>query len=151
GLVVATGPLERILRGFSSALPETGPEVHLAVLPHLGVPLLASVLTLGLGIVLCVLARPVAAAQKRLSPQTWADGGLLGAADAERGFGRMLRATAAVSIVVTTLFQRGSLPYTLGTMLVALIALVTPVALTQSPLPDNLVLFQHPLELIVLP
>src|SRR5699024_12853443 len=89
--------------------------------------------------------------QKRLSPQSWADGGLLEALDAERGFRRILRATDAVSIVVTTLFQRGSLPYTLGTMLVALIALVTPVALTQSPLPANLVLFHHPLELIVLP
>ena len=151
GLVAATDPLERLLRAYSTALPETGQEVHLAVVPHLGVPLLASAVTLGLGIGLSLLARPVAVLQKRLSPQSWADGGLLEALDAERGFRRILRATDAVSIVVTTLFQRGSLPYTLGTMLVALIALVTPVALTQSPLPDNLVLFHHPLELIVLP
>src|SRR5699024_487471 len=151
GLVAATDPLERLLRAYSTALPETGQEVHLAVVPHLGVPLLASAVTLGLGIGLSLLARPVAVLQKRLSPQSWADGGLLEALDAERGFRRILRATDAVSIVVTTLFQRGSLPYTLGTMLVVLIALVTPVALTQSPLPDNLVLFHHPLELIVLP
>ena len=151
GLVAATGPLEQLLRAYASTLPHAGQEVHLAVVPHLGVPLLASVLTLGLGIGLSLLARPFAALQKRLSPQTWADGGLLEAFDAERGFRRILRATDAVSIVATTLFQRGSLPYTLGTMLVVLIALVTPVALTQSPLPDNLVLFHHPLELILLP
>src|SRR5699024_7587880 len=88
--------------------------------PPAAPPLLASAVTLGLGIGLSLLARPVAVLQKRLSPQSWADGGLLEALDAERGFRRILRATDAVSIVVTTLFQRGSLPYTLGTMLVAL-------------------------------
>ena len=36
-------------------------------------------------------------------------------------------------------------------MLVVLIALVGPIAVTQAPLPDNLVLFQHPLEMILLP
>jgi multicomponent Na+:H+ antiporter subunit A len=151
GLSAVAGSLEEVMRAASSVLPETGQEVHLAVIPHLGVPLLASVVTLGLGVALSALARPVARFQKRVSPQAWAEGGVLEALDAERGFRRMLRATDAVSIVATTLFQRGSLPYTLGTMLVVLIALVTPVALTQSPLPDNLVLFQHPVELIVLP
>ena len=151
GLAVAAGPLEEVLRAGAGVLPENGSEVHLAVIPHLGVPLLASVVTLGLGVGLSALARPFARLQKRVSPQAWADGRLLEAFDAERGFRRILRGTDAVSIVATTLFQRGSLPYTLGTMLVVLIALVAPVALTQSPLPDNLVLFQHPLELILLP
>ncbi len=151
GLVLVGGPLEQTLRAFSSMLPRTGAEVHLAVVPHLGIPLLASVVTLGLGIVTCALARPVARLQKKLSPQSWADGGLLEAFDAERGFRRILRGTDALSIVATTLFQRGSLPYTLGTMLVVLIALVAPVAVTQTSPPQNLVLFQHPVELIVLP
>ncbi|HEX7349564.1 Na+/H+ antiporter subunit A [Brachybacterium sp.] len=150
-LSLAAGPLEETLRAHTALLPETGEDVHLAVVPHLGVPLLASGLTLGLGIALCLLARPFATLQKALSPQTWAEGGVLEAFDAERGFRRLLRGTDALSIVATTLFQRGSLPYTLGTMMVVLIALVIPVALTQSPLPDNLVLFQHPLELILLP
>ncbi|AXK47246.1 Na+/H+ antiporter subunit A [Brachybacterium saurashtrense] len=151
GLAAAAGPLEEVLRAAAAVLPEGEQTVHLAVVPHLGVPLLASALTLALGAVLCVGARPVAALQKRLSPQCWADGPVLEALDAERGFRRMLRLTDAASIVVTTLFQRGSLPYTLGTMLVVLIALVTPVALTHSTPPDNLVLFQHPLELVLLP
>ncbi|WP_299299630.1 Na+/H+ antiporter subunit A [uncultured Brachybacterium sp.] len=150
-LAVAAGPLEEVLRTYSSLLPETGPGVHLVVIPHLGVPLLASVLTLGLGIGLALLAKPFAKLQKRISPQRWADGGLLEAFDAERGFRRILRGTDALSIAATALFQRGSLPYTLGTMLVVLIALVGPIAVTQAPLPDNLVLFQHPLELILLP
>src|SRR5699024_166706 len=151
GLVAATDPLARLLRASSTALPATGPEVHLAVVPPLAVPLLASAVPLGPGLGLRLPARPVGVLQPRPSPQTWAAGGLLEALYAGRGFRRTLRATDAVSIVVTTLFQRGALPYTLGTMLVVLIALVTPVALTQSPLPDNLVLFHHPLELIVLP
>lgn len=150
-LAVAAGPLEEVLRTYSSLLPETGPGVHLVVIPHLGVPLLASVLTLGLGIGLALLAKPFAKLQKRISPQRWADGGLVEAFDAERGFRRILRGTDALSIAATALFQRGSLPYTLGTMLVVLIALVGPIAVTQAPLPDNLVLFQHPLELILLP
>ena len=148
-LVPLAGPLEEVLRAYSAVLPETGEEVHLAVIPHLGVPLLASAATLGLGIVLSLGAKPVARLQRAVSPQTWA--GEVDALDAERSFRRMLRGTDSASIAVTTLFQRGSLPYTLGTMLVVLIALVVPVALTRSALPDNLVLFQHPLELILLP
>src|SRR5699024_10631407 len=96
GLVAATDPLERLLRAYSTALPETGQEVHLAVVPHLGLPLLASAVTLGLGIGLSLLARPVSVLQKRLSPQSWADGGLLVALDAERGFRRSLRGADAV-------------------------------------------------------
>lgn len=150
-LAVLASPVETVLRTYSAVLPETEEAVHLAVIPHLGVPLLASVLTLGLGIGLCLLAKPFAQFQKRVSPQHWAEGGMTDAFDAERGFRRILRGTDALSIVATTLFQRGSLPYTLGTMLVVLVGLVAPVALSQAPLPDNLVLFQHPLELIVLP
>ena len=74
-LVVAVGPLEEALRAYSSILPETGTEVHLAVVPHLGIPLLASVLTLALGIGLSLLAQvPSRSLQKKLSPQRWADG-----------------------------------------------------------------------------
>lgn len=150
-LAVATGPLETVLRAHADLLPEAGEAVHLALVPHLGVPLLASVIALAIGALMGVFARPVAKAQRALSPQSWAGGPLFEAFDAERGFRRMLRAIDGISIIATTLFQRGSLPYTLGTMLVVLIALVAPVALTQAPLPQNLVLAQHPLELIVLP
>ena len=150
-LIVLTSPLEEVLRTYASVLPETGEGIHLVVVPHLGVPLLASAITLGLGIVLCLIPRPVALLQKAVSPLTWAPERALDVLDAERGFRRILRTVDKLSIIITPLFQRGSLPYTLGTMLVVLLALVAPVALTQSPLPDNLVLFQHPVELIVLP
>ncbi|MFB9999630.1 MULTISPECIES: Na+/H+ antiporter subunit A [Brachybacterium] len=150
-LIVLTSPLEEMLRAYASVLPETGEGIHLVVIPHLGVPLLASAITLGLGMVLCLIPRPVALLQKAVSPLTWAPERALDVLDAERGFRRILRTVDKLSIVITPLFQRGSLPYTLGTMLVVLLALVAPVALTQSPLPDNLVLFQHPVELIVLP
>lgn len=145
------GPLEKVLRGFSAQLPETGQGIHLVVIPHLGVPLLASVVALGLGVVLCLLARPFAVLQKQVSPQTWAGEEVLDRIDAERGFRRLMRSIDAASVAVTPLFQRGSLPYTLGTMLLVLIVLVAPIAISQSPLPDNLVFFHHPVELIVLP
>ena len=151
GLSFVTVPLEEVLGGYAEMLPATGEDLHLAVIPHLGVPLLASIITLGLGALLSALARPFAKAQKKVSPQTWAAGGVVDAFDADRGFRRLLRGIDSLSVAVTPLFQRGSLPRTLGTMLVVLIALVAPVALTQSPTPDNLVLFQHPIELLVLP
>ncbi|HIY24301.1 MAG TPA: Na+/H+ antiporter subunit A [Candidatus Brachybacterium merdigallinarum] len=149
-LSVVAGPLEEVLRGYSAAVPTAQSHTHLAVIPPLGVPLLASVVTLGLGAVLCVLARPLSAFQTRVSPERW------GARwqewiDAERAFRRLMRGMDALSMAVTPLFQRGSLPYTLGTMLVVMIGTAAPIALTQSPVPDNLVLFQHPVELLVLP
>src|SRR5699024_7669586 len=71
--------------------------------------------------------------------------------DSERLFRRIMRGLDALAVVVTPLFQRGSLPYTLGMMLLVLIGLTVPVALTQTPVPTNLVLFEHPVELLVLP
>src|SRR5699024_5224829 len=115
-----------------------------------GVPLLASALTLGLGAVACVLSRPLARFQRAISPQRWGQQ-VQDWVDAERTWRRLMRGIDALSVAVTPLFQRGSLPYTLGTMLVVLIALTAPTALSQAPLPDNLVLFQHPIELLVLP
>lgn len=151
GLPLVAAPLEEALRGAAGVLPDTTQEVHLVVIPHLGVPLLASVVTLALGLVLCLIAKPFQRFQKAVSPQSWAGERALDVIDSERGFRRILRATDSLSVAITPLFQRGSLPYTLGTMFVVLIALVTPVALTQSPVPDNLVLFHNPIELIVLP
>lgn len=150
-LAALTGPLEAILRGFSSVLPETGQAVHLAVIPHLGVPLLASVVALGVGVLVCLAAKPLARFQKKVSPQSWANEELLDRIDSERAFRRVMRLVDSAAVAVTPLFQRGSLPYTLGTMLLVLIALVAPVAVSLSPVPDNLVLFHHPVELIVLP
>ncbi|MFC7375190.1 Na+/H+ antiporter subunit A [Brachybacterium sp. GCM10030268] len=150
-LAAASGRVEEIVAAVAAAVPAAGETVHLAVVPSPGVPLLASVLTLGLGVVLCVAARPFARFQKQVSPQRWAGEEALDRIDAERGFRRLLRKIDSLSVAVTPLFQRGSLPYTLGTMLLVLIAVVVPVAITLTPVPTNLVLFHHPLELIVLP
>ncbi|MGY5765623.1 Na+/H+ antiporter subunit A [Brachybacterium sp. DNPG3] len=150
-LPAAAGPLEDLLAGFAATVPDTGSHAHLAVVPHLGVPLLASAVTLGTGAVLCVLARPFARLQRAVSPQTWAGDRGQEWWDAERMFRRTMRAVDTVAVAITPLFQRGSLPYTLGTMLVVMMGLTIPVALTMAPLPDNLVLFHQPVELLVLP
>ena len=132
--------------------PHTAPAgVHLALVPHLGVPLLASLTAIGAGILLAVLASPVARVQRALSPETWGSETLRDLVDAERGFRRIMRGIDAVAVAVTPLTQRGSLPYTLGTMLVVLLALASPLALSSAPLPGNLVLFHQSVELLVLP
>ncbi|MEE1618067.1 Na+/H+ antiporter subunit A [Brachybacterium sp. J153] len=150
-LVAVLGPLEEVLRGVSAGLPPSEEGIHLVVLPHLGVPLLASAVTLGTGALLASRMRWLNTLQKRVSPQRWAREELQDWLDAERLFRKLMRATDLLAIAVTPLFQRGSLPYTLGTMLLVLIALVGPVALVGAPVPDNLVLMQHPIELLVLP
>lgn len=147
GLAVLAHPVEVVLRGFSDTLPEAGAAIHLAVVPHLGVPLLASVVTLGAGALLAGLARPVEDLQHAISPQRWGTGRAADLVDAERGFRRLMRGVDALAVAVTPLFQRGSLPMTLGTMLLVLIAVAAPIATLRAPLPDNLVLFHHPIEI----
>lgn len=145
---VAT-PLEHALHGYSETLRATDAGAHLVIIPHLGAPLVASLVAIGLGIVLAVLAAPVERLQRALSPQShgaeieeWVD--------AEKTFRRLMRGTDRIAVAVTGLFQRGSLPYTLGTMFVVLIALTVPVALQLGALPTNLVWFFHPAEALVL-
>src|SRR5690625_6393934 len=86
-----------------------------------------------MGAVLCVLARPIAKLQRTISPQTWGREALQEWTDSERLFRRIMRGLDALAVVVTPLFQRGSLPYTLGMMLLVLIGLTVPGALTQTP------------------
>ena len=150
-LAVLAGPLESILRAFSAVLPETGKGIHLVVIPHLGVPLLLSAVTLGLGALLIVLAGPLERLQKAVSPNTWGGETVQEWFDAERSFRRLMRGTDALATAVTPLFQRGSLPFTLSSMLVVLIAMVAPFALLNGETTPNLVLFHSPLELALLP
>ena len=150
-LVALTGPMEEVVAAVAATIPAATAHAHLVVIPHLGVPLLLSAVTLGLGALLIACARPFSRLQERISPQTWGQGELREWVDAERGFRRLMRGTDAVAVTVTPLFQRGSLPFTLGTMLLVLIAMVTPIAVGRTPLPGNLVLFHHPLELLLVP
>jgi multicomponent Na+:H+ antiporter subunit A len=146
---------EEVLRGFSAqvsllAADGTGAEadVHLAAIPHLGVPLLLSAVTLGTGVLLCALAQRLERFQHRVSPLNWAGGRLAQWIDSERVFRAGMRGLDLVAVSVTPLFQRGSLPYTLTTMLLVLIAVGTPLVLA-GDLPDNTVLFHQPLEIVL--
>lgn len=160
-LPLAAGPLERLLLRAADGLPAPGgaalaaaehTQVHLSMLPHLGVPLLASLLAIALGALLLARgAKPFARLQRAVSPTRWAGGRLHDWVDAERLFRRTMRAIDATAVAVTPLTQRGSLPYTLGTMLVVLILLAAPIALTSAPSPTVLVPYHHALELLVLP
>lgn len=150
-LAAFSGSVETVAALIAEGLPAHGKEVHLVVVPHLGVPLLLSAVTLATGAALCLLSRPVERLQRALSPATWGREGIAEWVDAERGFRRLMRWVDKLAILVTPLFQRGSLPYMLGTMLLVLILLPSPITIAQSPVPDNLVLYHHPVELMVLP
>jgi multicomponent Na+:H+ antiporter subunit A len=136
--------VERVLVGYASTLAATGPRIHLTALPHLGVPLALSAVTIGCGVVLCLLARPFGRFQKAVSPQSWRGGSLAHTVDAESGFRRLMRAVDLTAMNLTPLYQRGSLPFTLGIVLVVLMAAALP--LLGAPTPDVLVLFHSPIE-----
>jgi multicomponent Na+:H+ antiporter subunit A len=163
-LPFASHRLETILRGFSETVPalatgvlggagaagEHASSVHLTMVPHLGVPLALSGVALGAGALLAVLARPVERLQRAVSPQRWSERRIGVLLDAERGFRGIMRAVDGLAILVTPLYQRGSLPFTLGTMLVVTIALAAPILFWQNPVPDNLVPFMTPVEILLL-
>ncbi|MCS6712205.1 Na+/H+ antiporter subunit A [Brachybacterium sp. EF45031] len=142
---LATG-VEGILHAQVEDLPQVGEETHLALVPHLGVPLLLSALTFGFGVLLAVAARPMERLQAAVSPDRFREGPLGDLVDAERGFRRLMREVDRVAVEVTPVFQRGSLPLTLGTMLLVLIALTVPTTLGALPVDNRLVLFHHPAE-----
>ncbi|WP_165831747.1 Na+/H+ antiporter subunit A [Brachybacterium endophyticum] len=147
--VLAHG-LEVITARIADGVPGEHAGVHLAIVPHLGVPLLLSAVTLGLGVLVAVLARPVERFQRAVSPQRWAPGRAGVLLDAERGFRGLMRAVDSIAVLVTPLYQRGSLPFTLGTMLVVIIAMAAPILFWQNPLPDNFVPFMRPVEILLL-
>ncbi|MGP9694397.1 Na+/H+ antiporter subunit A [Brachybacterium sp. AOP25-B2-12] len=148
-LPALAGTLEDVLHGYSDTLPSAPAAVHLVVVPHLGVPLLASVLALGIGALVAWRAGAVERFQQAVSPQRRGED-FASWFDAEKTFRRIMRGTDRLAVAVTGLFQRGSLPYTLGTMLIVLIALTVPVALSYGRIPTNIVWFFHPGELFVL-
>src|SRR5699024_9152532 len=67
---------------------------------------------------------------------------------------RRLRAVFLISVtgyVVALLFLVAGAPDVATTQVLVETAMTVPVALTQTPVPTNLVLFEHPVELLVLP
>nr|WP_283774648.1 Na+/H+ antiporter subunit A [Brachybacterium equifaecis] len=150
GLLALAHPLEEVLREIAGAVPGPDNGVHLAVIPHWGVPLLLSAVTLGAGAALIALARPFEKLQRAVTPDRWAGGRLAEWTDAERGFRRLMRGVDLVAVTITPLYQRGSLPFTLGTAFVVLIALTAPILLSQAPLPANIVAHSSPVEWLLL-
>lgn len=148
-LIVGAHPLEELLRGYADTFEQVGKANHLAVIPEIGIPLLLSGVTLGAGAVLIVFARRVERFQRAVSPQTIRDGALMEWLDAERMFRRTLRTTDALAVAITPYFQRGSLPFTLGTAFVVLIVAVA-YPIFRLDIRNNLLLFHNPAELLLL-
>ena len=136
-------------RTMPSALDGAAAEaVHLGPVPHLGAPLLASIAALALGGLLILLAGPVERTQAAVAPRP--ESSLASLLDSERLFRRTLRGTDRAAALVTSLYQRGSLPYTIGTILMVLIGLGTWVLAFKDAAHLRLVAWMNPAEPLVL-
>ncbi|MDO5645188.1 MAG: Na+/H+ antiporter subunit A [Dermabacter sp.] len=157
--IAAVGPLDALMaliaRGAHAAqvaigLATAGPidPGHLVILPtSLSIPFLASLTALAVGGLAAYFHRPVESFQKAVSPQSHPWGHKV---DAERGFRAFMRGIDLVSVHTTAIFQRGSLPFNVGTIFLVMIALSTAILMFQPTLPANIVLYQHPAEVAVL-
>ncbi|WP_084252781.1 Na+/H+ antiporter subunit A [Devriesea agamarum] len=144
---LSPSPLEHALAPIAHALPTMHTSGHLALWPGVGVPLGLTVLTIGLGIALCVAARRVEQVQTAVSPSHRP---VLGWLDADRVFRSSLRAIDEIALRITARIQRGSLPFALGTALVTLVVLVWFFALSGGISEVKLVAFHSPMGPVVL-
>ena len=139
-LIPFAGPCARVLAVASDE------EFPLSAIPHLGVPLYASLAAIAGGVLLIAAAAPVERFQAAVSPQRWKYGHFV---DAEKGFRALMRATDLMSVQVTALMQRGSLPLNLSIIFIVLIALSGGLILRADGPPSTIVWFHHWSELCI--
>ena len=142
-LGLLAGPLSARLEPFAApyvGLFEAGEEPATLALWHGLTPALAlSAVTVLLGSVLFLLRERVEAAQRRVPA----------AVDADRSYRATMRGLDRASLEVTGGVQRGSLPLSLGVILLVLVALPGGALLLGVDWPDNLRWWDTPAQLLV--
>ena len=141
GLAAALVPElgEDLLAPHADTYP--GPAGHLTLWGGLGLPLLLTVVILGVGGLLFRWRAGVERAQHRLPVR----------ADADLLYRRMMRRLDDLAADVTAVTQRGSLPFYLGTILVVLTAMVTTSLASDPgllPGPDEVRAWDTPAQLV---
>ncbi len=128
-----------LFAGYDHLYPAGHEEEYLALWHGLGLPLWLTLVTL------------VAGALLHRFRDSWAPVARWGARvpQAEHGYQSAMRALDRVSVEVTGLTQRGSLPVYLGTILLVLVVVPGGVLLTRTALPDDVVLWQQPAQPVV--
>ncbi len=143
GLVLGLVPrlADPLVQGYVRSYGAGEPE-HLALWHGLSATLLASLVTLGLGGLMWMLRRRVRHGQQRATA-------VLGRVDADRGYDGVLLGVNRVARVSTALFQSGSLPTYLGTVLLTVVALPGLALVTSTSLRDDVRAYDRPLQLVV--
>ncbi|MFC0359504.1 Na+/H+ antiporter subunit A [Kytococcus schroeteri] len=130
-LGLASGPLlEPVVGNYASFWPASEHPLHLGLWHGWTVVLAFTLLTYAVGVVLHLRRRQVNGFQRGVAA--------LGLPGAERGFQLTMRAVDRGALAVTGLFQRGSLPVTLGMIFVVAVAVPVGVLLMQDvPMPEH--------------
>ncbi|WP_210480722.1 Na+/H+ antiporter subunit A [Naasia sp. SYSU D00948] len=124
---IAAPGLDAVLAPVADVLPAEGEVEHLALWHGIGIPLLLSAVTIGLGLGAFLLREPIARVQARLALRR-------SASDAYRG---TLSGIDRVAARTTKVVQRGSLPYYLAVILVVfVVAVVSALVRLAPPLPE---------------
>src|SRR5919112_5542860 len=110
----------RILAPHAETFPAKGHESGLALWHGLGLPLLLSLISVGVGLLLFWRRRSFAALQSAVSPR-WS---------AERAYFRLMRSTDRAAVEVTGLTQRGSVATYLSVILLVVVTLPGSALLT---------------------
>ncbi|MET1044065.1 MAG: Na+/H+ antiporter subunit A [Microbacteriaceae bacterium] len=133
------GLVDSWLSGYSSQFPAAGEPYHLALWHGLAPALAISAATLLLGALLFVARDQVQRAQASMPDML----------SASEGYWLMLRAIDRAAARVTSLTQRGSLPFYLGVILLVFVAAIGTALLRNNTWPENWRLFDHPVQLAV--
>ncbi len=142
GLVLGLLPglADPLVQGYVRSYP--GEPEHLALWHGFTLTLVASLVTLAAGALLFVLRTPVRRLQGRASR-------VLGVVDADRSYDGVLVGVDRVARTSTTVFQSGSLPTYLGTVLATVLVLPGLAMVTSTSLRDDLQAYDRPLQLVV--
>jgi multicomponent Na+:H+ antiporter subunit A len=140
---LALGPLaslvDRGVAGYPGLLPAPEKDYALALWHGLTPELGLSLLILALGALLFVVRAPVARIQQRLTREY----------TASDAYWDSIGAVDRLAVRVTSLTQRGSLPFYLGVILVVFIAVTTAGLLLGGTWPAELRLWDHPAQLAI--
>ncbi|MEU4428707.1 Na+/H+ antiporter subunit A [Actinoplanes sp. NPDC024001] len=131
GLVVA--PLDRVLRPYAADF--AGPDHHLSLWHGWGLPPLLSIVVIAVG--LAIFAGP--------GRDRWPGRRLPAAEDAYR---RLMAVVDRAAVEVTGATQRGSLPFSLGVILVVLVVIGSATLALGGSWPAGIRLWDTPLQLV---
>lgn len=141
---LALGPLASLvdtaIAGYPAQFADAGDDAyHLALWHGLTPELGLSVLAIGLGALLFVARTPVARLQARLSRHY----------SASEAYWDVVGAVDRLAVRVTSVTQRGSLPFYLAVILVVFVAVVSVGLLIGDSWPRQLRLWDHPAQLAI--